>query len=137
MLTLPSQARSFLSGAIDIPPGTYSGDTGTVELTDATIRVLAGVSLDVRKYIDPADPANDDDPNREQWVWESMVPMVASVTASQSGESYTAYLQKDIVARQVPMFQHTIFIQGQLQLHRSYLVVGPRAHQWHSPLKRP
>lgn len=122
---LPANVRNFLSGGIAMPAGSYDGDTGYVSLSAPTVRVKPVVSLAARRWIDPADPANDDDPNRGQWVWESQVPMIASVTASQSGESYTAYLQKSIVGRQVPMFQHAIFFQGQLQLHRSYRVVGP------------
>ncbi len=123
--TLSADAQSFLTGAVDLPVGSYSGETGTITLSSPTVRIKPVISIADRKWIDPADPANDDDPNRGQWVWETQVPMIASVTASQSGESYTAYLQKNIVGRQVPMFQHAIFFQGQLQLHRSYRVVGP------------
>ena len=124
-LSLSSDAVSFLNGAVNLPSGSYSGDTGTIKLSNATVRVQPVVSTADREWIDPADPANDDDPNHGQWVWETLVPLVASVTATQGTESYTAYLQKNIVGRQVPMFQHAIFFQGQLQLHRSYRVVGP------------
>ncbi len=123
--TLPTNATNFLSGAIVLPSTSYQGETGTVSLSSPSVRVKPVQTVSARKWIDPADPANDDDPNRGQWVWETQVPLVASVTASQAGEAYTAYLQKNIVGRQVPMFQHAIFFQGQLQLHRSYLIVGP------------
>ena len=124
-LALPANVQSFLQGNVTLPSGSYSGPTGTVSLSNVTIKVSPVVATSTRRWIDPADPANDDDPNRGQWIWETEVPLVASVTAAQAGETYTAYLQKNVVGRQVPMFQHAIFFQGQLQLHRSYLVVGP------------
>lgn len=124
-LTLPTSGTDFLDGDIDMPIATYNGDTGLVDLNNATIRVLPVSVSSNRRFIDPADPANDDDPNRGQWVWDTEVPLVAKVTASQGGQSYDAYLRKSVVGRRVPMFQHAIFFQGQLQLHRGYKVVGP------------
>lgn len=124
-LSLPTSGRDFLAGNIDMPASTYSGETGSVVLKDAIIRILPVATSATRRFVDPADPANDNDPNRGQWVWDTEVPLVAKVTASQAGQSYTAYLSKSIEGRRVPMFQHAIFFQGQLQLHRSFRVVGP------------
>lgn len=124
-LTLPTSGIDFLKGEINMPAATYTGDTGSVDLKDATIRILPVATSATRRFVDPADPANDDDPNRGQWVWDTEVPLVAKVTAEQGGQSYTAYLSKSIEGRRVPMFQHAIFFQGQLQLHRSFRVVGP------------
>lgn len=124
-LTLPSDATSFLGGAITLPTGSYTGRTGSVVLSGAEVRVQPSIATLDRHWIDPADPANQDDPNRGQWVWERYVPLVARVTATQGADSYTAYVQKSIVSRRIPMFQHAIFFQGQLQLHRSFRIVGP------------
>ena len=124
-LTLPTSGVDFLDGDIDMPIATYSGDTGLMDLNSATIRVLPIVVSSDRRFIDPADPANDDDPNRGQWVWDTEVPLVSKVTATQGGQSYSAYLRKSVVGRRVPMFQHAIFFQGQLQLHRGFKIVGP------------
>lgn len=124
-LSLPLTGTNFLSGVVSLPSGTFTGKTGSVVLKDATIRVLPVSASPTRRYVDPADPANDDDPNRGQWVWDTEVPLVAKVTAEQGGQAYTAYLKKSVVGRRVPMFQHAIFFQGQLQLHRSYRIVGP------------
>jgi type II secretory pathway pseudopilin PulG len=124
-LTLPSSGLNFLSRNINMPSGTYDGETGSVVLKNATIRVLPVAASADRRFVDPADPANDDDPNRGQWVWDTEVPLVAQVTSEQGGQTYTAYLKKSVVGRRVPMFQHAIFFQGQLQLHRSYRIVGP------------
>ena len=124
-LSLPTSGSDFLKGVINMPNATYTGSTGSVDLKNATIRVLPVSASATRRFVDPADPANDDDPNRGQWVWDTEVPMVSKVTAEQGGQSYTAYLYKSIEGRRVPMFQHAIFFQGQLQLHRSFRVVGP------------
>jgi hypothetical protein len=124
-LTLPTAATTFLSGGTSVPTSLYSGSNGTVTLSGAEVRVQPSSATLDRHWIDPADPANQDDPNRGQWVWERTVPLVASVTAGQGNDSYTAYVQKNIVSRRVPMFQHAIFFQGQLQLHRSFRIVGP------------
>jgi hypothetical protein len=124
-LSLPSDAISFLNGAVTLPTGAYSGRTGSITFSGAEVRVQPSIATLERFWIDPADPANQDDPNRGQWVWERYVPIVARVTATQGADSYTAYVQKSIVSRRIPMFQHAIFFQGQLQLHRSFRIVGP------------
>ncbi len=124
-MTLTSAATSFLNGGVNFPLGGYTGSTGNIVLTGAQVRVQPATAYLDRHWIDPADPANQDDPNRGQWVWERTVPLVARVTATQGADSYTAYVQKSIVSRRIPMFQHAIFFQGQLQLHRSYRIVGP------------
>lgn len=124
-LSLPSDAVSFLNGAVTLPTGAYSGRTGSITFSGAEVRVQPSIATLDRYWIDPADPANQDDPNRGQWVWERYVPIVARVTATQGADSYTAYVQKSIVSRRIPMFQHAIFFQGQLQLHRSFRIVGP------------
>lgn len=120
---LPSDLEAFINGAV-IAPKDYSGSTGYTEYKDLEVRVGAPPASYRRVFIDGKDPANTADPNVNQWIYEKQVPVVAKVTATKSGRSYTAYMQKNISVREIPLFQYSIFFQGQLQLHRGYRPVG-------------
>src|SRR2546430_12890126 len=118
-----TSAQNFLKGTI-VKPSAYSGTSSGITLSDPDVRVLAAGARTDPFFLDGSDPANAGDPNRNQWVQEQLVPVVTSVTASQSGQRYTAFIQKGISSRQIALFQYAIFFQGQLHLHRGYGLMG-------------
>jgi hypothetical protein len=121
--TFPSGAASFLT-APPTSPSDFPGKLSNVTLSNLAVSVLPKVNKG-RYFIDGTAPANANDPNRNQWVNEDEIPLVARVTATWNNETYTAYIQKSISLRRVSLFQHAIFYQGQLMLHRGYPHLGP------------
>lgn len=119
--TMPSAATTFLSGTGAVPGGATSA--GSISISTPVIKVLAP-SSPVRYFMDPNDPAQSADPNINQWILETNIPIIASVTATVGGRSYTAYVEKDISLREVPLFQHAVFFANQLFLHRGYRPLG-------------
>jgi hypothetical protein len=120
--TLPSDAATFLTTNPDQPSGA-TGSSGSITFSTPRIRVLAPLPR-VRYFMDPANPKMRTDPNVNQWVYETRIPVVVHVRASQSGQTVDAYLRKDISLREVPLFQYAIYYAGQLQLHRGYRPLG-------------
>lgn len=121
-LTLPTSALNFLSNNPTAPSG-FSGATGRCVPTEIEVRVLpAGTP---RRYrVDPDDPTFANDRTKNKWVTETIVPIIAKVTCTQAGSSYTAYVCKPIAIRDMPLFQFSILYSGQLQMHRGYRPLG-------------
>lgn len=120
-VTLPSDAQVFLRGLSHIPGGVDN----SVNPTFSDIQVRLAEPRDTTRYfLDPKNPRYMNDPNVNQWIWDSTIPLVAKTTATRSGRSVTAYVKKDICIREIPLFQYAIFFQGQLQLHRGYRPLG-------------
>jgi hypothetical protein len=120
--TFSTNVTSYLASAPTMAP-TYSGKISNIVYSNRTVRVLPP-GADTRYYVSGSDPANVGSPVINQWVNEKLVPIVASVTATQSGNSYTAYVQKSIASQQVSLFQYSIFFQGQLHMHRGFRPMG-------------
>ncbi len=114
--------KKFLLGTVTLPAG-EEGEPGTLTLEDLDVRVLAP-GQQKRYRVDGNDPANAQDPNKDQWVNESLVPIVAKVTARHGKQHYTAYVHKGISTREIALFQYSIFFQGQLHLHRGFRPMG-------------
>ncbi|PTY04808.1 hypothetical protein DB347_19080 [Opitutaceae bacterium EW11] len=122
--TFPAGSEEFFKGTV---PSTTSFSTtpGPISLTGATVRVGAPeTQKNGAWFVNGKDPAYSNDPNRNQWVYESTVPVCAKVSAESGKQEQTAYVEKDIALRRVPLFQHAIFFQGQLHLHRGYRPMG-------------
>jgi hypothetical protein len=58
-------------------------------------------------------------------VYQETLTLVSSVTSTQGGLTQTSYARKDINYNITNLFQHAIFYQGQLHLHRGFKVMGP------------
>jgi hypothetical protein len=123
--TFDTATQAFLTGSVT-PPSDVTGKTGTITFSDLSVHVMPRVAAagGQRYFVDPNNPANANDPNIGQWVSASVIPICASITATQGGHRSTVYVQKNISIRQVALFQYAIFFQSQLQLHRGYKVVG-------------
>lgn len=117
-----TDATSYLTNAPKMAP-TYSGKISNIVYSNRSVRVLAPTDQK-RFYVSGSDPANVGSPVINQWVNERLVPVVARVTATQSGNSYTAYVEKSISSQQVSLFQYSIFFQGQLHMHRGFRPMG-------------
>jgi hypothetical protein len=120
--TLPTEAVAFLTSALPTPAGLDAWPS-PITISIPEVRVLAPRSA-VRYFVDPRDPASANDPNINNWVIERAIPIVAKVQVSAGETTCTAYVEKRIALRDVPLFQHAIFFSGQLQLHRGYRPVG-------------
>ncbi|MGC4074994.1 MAG: hypothetical protein QM760_21345 [Nibricoccus sp.] len=120
--TFPTTVQSFLLGSVTLPTG-LTGTPGTMTLENLEVRVCAPTAKK-RYYVDGKDPGNAADPNKNQWVNESLIPIVARVTAKQGSQKYTAYVQKAVSSREIALFQYSIFFQGQLHLHRGFRPMG-------------
>jgi Tfp pilus assembly protein PilX len=122
-----SEAESFLKNPPALPTG-YSGTLSNVNITlnstNVKIQVEAPTQVTVgtaKMYkVGSAGNAN----AQNQWVTETVVPIVAQVTAKYANQSYTAMMQKSIDVIQVSLFQDAIFFQGSLMLHRGYPDLG-------------
>jgi hypothetical protein len=122
--TFPDDALKFLTNSNALPSTTGDGHDA-ISLTNIRVSVMPRPAKQVRIYIDPKDPANQTNPNKGQWIYQETIPVVAAVTAVQGGISYTSYVEKDINYNVTNLFQHAIFYQGQLHLHRGFKVMGP------------
>ncbi|MBE2214000.1 MAG: hypothetical protein IAE82_09030 [Opitutaceae bacterium] len=120
--SLPTAAASYLTSNPAQPAGA-TGTSGNITFSTPEVRVLAPLPR-VRYFMDPANPKMRTDPNVNQWVYETRIPIVVHIQASQSGQTVDAYLRKDISLREVPLFQYAIYYAGQLQLHRGYRPLG-------------
>jgi len=120
--TLPASALSFVQNKNPLPSSI--GGTDPISFTDVKVTVMPRPTTATRTYIDPNDHANDEDPNRGQWVYLETITMVAAITANQGGIKQTSYARKDINYAITNLFQHAIFFQGQLHLHRGFKVMG-------------
>lgn len=118
--TFSAAPKSFLAGAMPTPDH-YSDRVSVVKLSDPDVRVLSP-GTKKRLYINGA--MNPGDPNRNQFVMEQMIPVISRATASQSGQTFTGYVQKAISSRELALFQYAIFFQGQLHLHRGFNIMG-------------
>jgi len=116
------EVKKFLLGNVVLSSG-IEGTPGVLTLDDLEVRVLPPTQQK-RYRVDGNDPANANDPNKDQWVNESLVPIVAKVTARQGKQHYTAYVHKGISTREIALFQYSIFFQGQLHLHRGFRPMG-------------
>jgi len=92
-----------------------------INFTDIKVTVLPRPDKQTRVYIDPKEATN---PNRGQWVYQEKLTLVSSVTSVQGGIKQTSYASKDINYNITNLFQHAIFYQGQLHLHRGFKVMG-------------
>ncbi|ATC62735.1 hypothetical protein CMV30_01440 [Nibricoccus aquaticus] len=120
--TFPTAVEDFLLGTITLQSG-LQAKPGVTTLTGLEVRVLA--PRNKKRYrVDGKDPANATDPNKDQWVNESLVPIVARITARHGTQEYTAYVHKGISSREIALFQYSIFFQGQLHLHRGFRPMG-------------
>ncbi len=119
---LPDSALSFVQNKNPLPSSV--GGTDPINFTDIKVSVLPRPATATRIYVDPNDKANDEDPNRGQWVNLETITMVSAVTAIQGGIKQTSYARKDINYAITNLFQHAIFFQGQLHLHRGFKVMG-------------
>jgi len=121
-LTLPTSAANFLANHPGAPTG-FTGTTGRIVASEIEVRVLPANAS--RRYrVDPNDPTFANDRTKNKWVTETLVPIVAKVTCTMAGNSYTAYVCKPIAIRDMPLFQFSILYSGQLQLHRGYRPLG-------------
>ena len=118
----PTDVENFLLGDVVLPSSVID-KPGTTRLTDLDVRVLPP-STKKRYFVDGKDPANTNDPNKNQWVNESLIPIVAKVTARLGTQQYTAYVHKGVSSREIALFQYSIFFQGQLHLHRGFRPMG-------------
>lgn len=118
--TFGSSALDFLGGTTKMPSG-HSDRVSNVKLSIPNVRVLpAGEKnrylIDGKKF--------PDDPNKNQWIQEQLIPVISSATATHGTQQFTAYLQKSISSREIALFQYAIFFQGQLHLHRGFGLMG-------------
>jgi hypothetical protein len=120
--TFPTEVENFLLGDV-VLPSALTDKPGTTRLTDLEVRILPP-SSQKRYFVDGKDPANTNDPNKNQWVNESLIPIVARVTARHGTQQYTAYVHKGVSSREIALFQYSIFFQGQLHLHRGFRPMG-------------
>ena len=119
--TFDSAVTNFITNTPTMATG-YTGKISNLAYSNLSVRVLPIGPL-TRYFGDPTDPSVD--PKlANQWVYERLVPVVARVTASQSGRSYTAYVQKSIACQEIDLFQYSIFFQGQLHMHRGFRPMG-------------
>jgi hypothetical protein len=120
-----SEALNFLSNPPSLPSSAYSGNLSTVAvpITGVTAVVESPTLLGYYQ-VDPTVPANANSPAKSEWVTESVIPIIAQVTATWANQSYVSYMQKSVDVIQVPLFQNAIFYQGSLMLHRGYPDLG-------------
>ncbi len=122
-VNLAADALDFLKNKNPMPSSAGGGDP--IEFTDIKVSVMPRLaSGPVRVYIDPKNSANVNNPNRGQWVYQETITMVSSVTAIQGGIKQTSFARKDLNYNITNLFQHAIFFQGQLHLHRGFKVMG-------------
>ena len=121
--TFTPSVENYLTANPTMHPG-YSGRIGNITYSNLLVSVLPATSPAQRYFVNGNDQANATSPVKNQWVYQQMVPIVARATATQSGQSYTAYVQKSVASQEVDLFQYAIFFQGQLHMHRGFRPMG-------------
>lgn len=119
---LPASVTTFLTGAVPLPSG-FTGSTSQIEFSNLAVVVLPE-GAKKHYFVDGSDPANADHKGKNLWVDEGAIEVIARVTAKLGNRSFTAYVRKDIADITVPGFQHAIFYEMQLQVHRGYPILG-------------
>ncbi len=114
-------ALSFLKNKNGLPATSSGNDP--IEFTDIKVTVMPRPQSQVRVYKDPK-TTDDSDPNRGEWVYEETITMVSAVTSIQGGITQVSYACKDININIKNLFQHAVFFQGQLHMHRGFKVMG-------------
>jgi hypothetical protein len=119
---LDSGVQTFLTGSPTMASG-YSGKISPITYSNLSVRALPSTTT-TRYFISSLDLANSPSPIKDNFVYEQLVPLVARVTATQGGQSYTAYVEKAVASQEVDLFQYAIFYQGQLHMHRGFRPMG-------------
>ena len=120
--SFPTSASNLLN-TLPGAPGGYTGNVSNISASNIQVNVLAPVVLG-RYQIDDKAQQDYNSTLKDQWVTESVIPIVAQVTTTWNNQSYTAYMRKSISLKSVALFQHAIFYQGSLMLHRGYPDLG-------------
>lgn len=108
------------SDSLSLPAsGFWTGsgvDTSSLELMAGSVQSVA--TSGGLYYIDPADPANERDPNVGKWVVRQDVPILAkaSVRNAATGATVTAYSWERLAVRAIPLFAHAVFYNMDMEL---------------------
>ncbi|MFT3870627.1 MAG: hypothetical protein QM715_19425 [Nibricoccus sp.] len=122
--TFPPTVLSFLKNKTTLPTS-LGGGGDALAYKSIRVKVMPRpAGGPTRVYIDPKNPANENNPNRGQWVYQEAIPIIAAVTATQGGVESTTYVRKDLNYVLTNLFQHAIFYQGDLHLHRGFKTMG-------------
>jgi type II secretory pathway pseudopilin PulG len=119
--TFPDDALNFLRNKNGLPA--TPGGSDPIDFTDIKVTIMPRPASQTRIYKDPT-TTPDTDPTRGQWVYQETITLVSAVTAKQGGITATSYARKDINYNITNLFQHAVFFQGQLHLHRGFKVMG-------------
>ncbi|HEY4247602.1 MAG TPA: hypothetical protein VGM64_12140 [Lacunisphaera sp.] len=116
-------AASYLTGVSTMSP-TYHGKISNIAYSNNSVRILP-ISDKTHMFVNATDPLALTDPTlANQNVYERLVPVIARVTATQGGQTYTAYVKKSVACEEIDLFQYAIFFQGQLHMHRGFQPLG-------------
>jgi hypothetical protein len=118
-LTTPAARKAVL----------FASDTTNPVATSSLRLWASSYSEPGRKYVDPGDPGNDFDPLRGQNIRSQVIRLLASATATSTGNLVTApaYATETLEIRDVFLFNYAIFYNLTMEFHpgADMTIAGP------------